>query len=172
MRIRTEEKSDEMLIRALLEDAFPSSLEADLVGKLRETKAYLPELALVAELDSRELAGFLLLTKASIIQEKQHAEILVLAPLAVLTREQHNGIGSKLVEAGIRAARKAGFRAISVLGHADFYSRFGFQKAKLYGLEAPFPVEEENFMVLDFGEENFTGLAGKLMYPEPFLEME
>ncbi|MGJ8731304.1 GNAT family N-acetyltransferase [Listeria aquatica] len=172
MKIRPEKYVDRASIRALLEDAFPSPLEANLVEKLRETEAYLPELALVAELESGEVAGFLLLTKASIAQENQNQEILVLAPLAVLTSKKHQGIGSKLVEAGITSARKAGFPGISVLGHAAFYSRFGFQKAKTYGIEAPFPVDEEHWMVLGFPGQNLEGLAGKLIYPQPFLEME
>jgi putative acetyltransferase len=58
--------------------------------------------------------------------------------MAVLPAHQRLGIGSRLVAAGLDACRQRGNRMVLVLGHPDFYPRFGFSAKLARPLESPF----------------------------------
>ena len=75
--------------------------------------------------------------------------VLGLGPMAVLPAHQRAGIGSLLVRAGIEECRRAGHRGVVVLGHPEYYPRFGFVPASRHGLAWEHPVPDEAFMVLD-----------------------
>jgi putative acetyltransferase len=58
-----------------------------------------------------------------------------------------------------------------VIGHPNYYPRFGFVPAGQKGLKAPFPVPDEAFMVLELAPKALTGIKGTVTYPPEFDEM-
>jgi len=96
---------------------------------------------------------------------------LALATLAVRPELQNQGIGSELVRDGLERCRNLGHRIVVVVGHPKYYPRFGFSPARAQSLEAPFPVPDEAFLVLELVAGALTGVAGMVRYPPPFGEM-
>ena len=56
--------------------------------------------------------------------------VWVLGPMAVVPEYQRRGIGTKLIEAGNRKIKDAGYPFIIVVGRAQYYPRFGSTKRK------------------------------------------
>ena len=77
------------------------------------------------------------------------------------------GVGKKMLEVAIEKTKKLNYKAIVVLGHKEYYSKFGFEVSTKYSIKSPFDVPEENFMVLklDNTADEITGLA---VYPDVF----
>lgn len=151
MRVREASAEEYPAIRALLRDAFGGEDETELVDALRGDDAYVPELELVAEEDGR-LVAHVLFTRARVGGEATGAggtTALCLAPLAVASDRQRAGVGSALVEAALDQARELGERLVLVLGHPEYYPRFGFVPAGTRGIEPPRPVPEEAWMALE-----------------------
>lgn len=92
--------------------------------------------------------------------------VLALAPMAVMPKFQRRGIGSQLVRAGIEECRKGKHRAIVVVGHPEYYPRFGFRPARSRGILSPFPVKDGAFMVLELAPG--PPLRGLVAYPPAF----
>ena len=88
--------------------------------------------------------------------------------MAVLPAYQHQGIGSELIGRGLRECRNLGHGVVIVVGHPDYYPRFGFSSARARGLEATFPVPDEAFMVIELIEGALNGIAGVVRYPPAF----
>lgn len=167
MNIRKEEAKDNAFIYALVKKAFASAEHADgneqdLVNALRNSSAYIPELALVAEEDGK-IVGHIMFTKAHVGQ----TEVLALAPLSVLPEYQQKGIGSALIREGHNKARTLGYGYSVVLGSADYYPRFGYLPAADFGILSPFDVPKENFMACKL-KETAPILHGLMEYSEAF----
>lgn len=168
--IRKEKKQDTEQIRVLLQQAFQTEphsnqKEHELVGKLRLTDAYIEDLALVY-VEQDQVVGFITYTECFI----GDFPILALGPIAVLPEKQGQGIGTQLMEASLERAKWSGFAAVVVLGHADYYARFGFERANLYGIQAPFDVPLENYRVLPLYKGALTDVSGVVTYAQPFYE--
>lgn len=173
IQLRTEEPQDVPEIRELLIEAFADEIhsdhrEQDLVERLRTSQCYVPELALVALVDA-ELVGYILLTKIDIQGVGVVHEALALAPVAVRPKFQNLGIGGRLIEEAHRRATELGFKAIVLLGHAQYYPRFGYQQASAFGISLPFDVPDENAMVKELVPGALHGVAGEVIYPKEFL---
>lgn len=142
---RSEQATDQASIREVLLSAFPTSLEADLVEALRTDKeAWMPELSIVAATDNGLIAGYSLLTRCHV----GDAPALALGPCAVRPEHQSQGAGAAAIRAGLDAARRSGESLVVVLGHAEYYPRFGFDRASRFGITATFEVPDENLMAL------------------------
>ncbi|WP_336208028.1 GNAT family N-acetyltransferase [Nonomuraea sp. LPB2021202275-12-8] len=159
---RSETEADTPAIRTVILAAFPTPFEADLVDALREDPAWLPELSVVAERDG-VLAGYALLTRCHV----DAAPALALAPCAVLPDHQRLGAGSAAIRAGLDKARELGESLVLVLGHADYYPRFGFAPASRLGIRAPFEVPDEAMMALVLDGSRPVP-SGTIAYPAPF----
>ena len=94
-----------------------------------------------------------------------------LAPMAVLPGRQRQGIGSELVRAGLDECRRLGFGAIVVLGHAEYYPRFGFVPASKFGLKSEYDVPDDVFMALELIPGALRGRAGTIRYHPTFAAM-
>lgn len=145
-RIRQETAADRKAVYAAVRAAFQNAQHTDhdehnLVERLRQSDAFLPQLSLVAESDN-QIVGHILFTQAMVSARP----VLALAPLSVVPERQHEGIGSALVRAGHRAALSIGHTFSVVLGHPAYYPRFGYMPASLYGVQPPFPVPDDAFM--------------------------
>ena len=115
--------------------AFGGEDEARLVDALRD--GVYVKVSLVAEEDG-QVVGHILFSDLPIVTPGGTVEALALAPLAVLPSHQRRGIGSMLVGEGLRACRDAGHRIVVVLGHPEFYPRFGFSAKLAERLRSPF----------------------------------
>ncbi len=171
--IREERQKDFEKINQVVKAAFKNVEQSDhtehlLVEKLRKSQAYIPALSLVAQTPQGEIVGHLLLSKAHIINGSQSFEVLALAPLSVAPAFQRNSIGSKLIEAAHQRAKKLGYAAIVLLGHKDYYPRFGYKKASLFGVSFPFNAPDDCCMVAELRKNALRGISGVVCYSQAF----
>lgn len=115
----------------------------DLVTDLLEDETAQPYLSLVAETEDM-LAGHVLFTAARVDSANETAEANLLAPLGVVREFQGQGVGGRLVNAGLALLEDRTVDLVFVLGHPSYYPRFGFQPAGVLGFEAPYPIPEQN----------------------------
>lgn len=161
--VRPEEPQDHAAIRKLVTAAFGQEAEARLVDALRD-QSY-SRLALVAERNG-EIVGYLLFSDLPIECPSGTVPALALAPLAVAPAVQRTGIGSQLMREGLRRAANAGHRIVVVLGHPDYYPRFGFSAALAKRLSSPYSGDA--FMALELAAGALDGVSGEVKYPPPF----
>lgn len=161
--IRPEASSDGPALRALNRAAFGTPAEADLVDRLRDECT--DRLLLVGERGGVAV-GYALFTPV-VVEGDRKAAGMGLAPMAVAPSHQRTGVGTALVRAGLELL--AGIPFVVVLGHADYYPRFGFERASAYGLRCAYAgVPDEAFMVRVFRAEALAGVAGVVHYHPAF----
>ena len=139
--------------------------EQNLVNRLRNSEAFIPELSLVAELDD-EIVGHILFTKIKIGENVS----LTLAPVSVIPKYQGKGVGSKLILNGHEIAKSLGFGSVVVLGHPTYYPRFGYVPASKWGIKTPFEVPDDCFMALELIEDSLINVSGVVQYAKEFFE--
>lgn len=164
MHIRFERREDAPRIHDLHRAAFGSTLEGDIVDALRAAGVALISLVAVDEV---EIVGHILFSPVT-ITGADDMRIVVLGPMAALPDRQRRGIGSALVNAGIAQCRKSGAQAVFVVGHAEYYPRFGFVRAARFGFSCEFEVPDDVFMVLELVEGALQGRAGVVHFHEAF----
>ncbi|OGP56518.1 MAG: GNAT family N-acetyltransferase [Deltaproteobacteria bacterium RBG_13_52_11b] len=167
MTIRPEREEDHAAIDEVNRGAFGRENEARLVENLRRSSTFIPELSLVAVKDV-SVVGHLLFSPIAIQMGNSNLPALALAPVAVRPEYQNQGIGSQLVRHGLRQCRDLGHKVIVVVGHPEYYPRFGFSSARAKGLEAPFPVPDEAFLILELVPGTLEGIKGVVNYPSEF----
>jgi putative acetyltransferase len=168
--IRPEEVKDHAAIHEVNLLAFGGEKEAQLVEAIRGSANFIPELSLVA-LKNGQVVGHILFSPITIEAQNGPASALALAPLAVRPKFQNQGIGSRLVRQGLKECRCIGYKIVVVVGHPSYYPRFGFSSARAKGLEAPFRVSDEAFMVLELVPGALDGVSGMVKYPPAFDEV-
>ncbi|RKR08673.1 putative N-acetyltransferase YhbS [Flavobacterium sp. 90] len=174
IKLRRENEKDHKSVFQLIEKAFENEEYSDhkeqfLVERLRKSDAFIPELSIVAEVGN-EIVGHILLTKLEIKNDTTSFESLALAPVSVLPEFQGKGIGSKLILYSHKIAKELGYKSIILLGHQDYYPRFGYELTNKYGIEMPFDVPAENCMVIALTENGLSGVNGKVVYATAFFE--
>lgn len=172
--IRQENKKDHQVVFDLIEKAFKTEVYSDyreqfLVEMLRKSKAFVPELSLVAE-KYNKIVGHILLTIIEITNDHQTFGSLALAPVSVLPEFQNQGIGGQLIEYAHEKAKSLGYKSIVILGHKDYYPKFGYQQADKFGIELPFDVPKENCMAIELVENGLKDVNGMVVYPKEFYE--
>lgn len=165
--IRTERDSDIPAIRAVHASAFETSAEANLVDLLRAQAS--PLISLVAERHDTVI-GHILFSPVRVASKPgpTASKHLGLAPLAVIPNEQGRGIGSALVGAGLEHCKRSGCVAVVVLGHAGYYSRFGFSTATRFGLRCEYDASEDAFMAIELAPDALRGASGMVKYHAAF----
>jgi len=166
--IRKEEPGDIRVIRYVNEQAFGQDNEANIIEKLR--KHGVLAISLVAVQDT-EVVGHIAFSPVVVESEGSNFEAVALAPMAVLPAYQHKGVGSQMVRAGIEECRRLGHEIIVVLGHPDYYPRFGFVPAKPKGIGCEFEVPEGAWMILELQEGALAGRQGKVRFQPEFSEV-
>jgi putative acetyltransferase len=163
--IRRETTADVDAIRAVHAAAFETELEANLVTALRASDAWLPALSLVAEAGGA-VVGHVVCTRAHVVD----TPALGLGPLGVLPAQQKNGVGSALMHAVLAAADALDEPVVVLLGHTDYYPRFGFEPATRYGIEPPTAEWGAHFQARTLSTYN-TSIRGQFAYAQPFTEL-
>ena len=164
MRIRPESDADYAAIRSVNEAAFGTSVEADIVQVLRGKAG--PLISLVAEVDGA-IVGHILFSRVSLTGHP-YLDIMGLGPMAVTPNRQRQSIGSALVRAGLERCRELGCQAVVVLGHAEYYPRFGFVPGARYGIRSEYDVPEDVFMIAELQAGALRGISGVIRYDEAF----
>ncbi|MFJ3539085.1 GNAT family N-acetyltransferase [Streptomyces sp. NPDC090109] len=163
-RTRPEAAGEEAEVRRIEAAAFGSEAEADLVDALRaDADAWLPGLSYVAEAPDGTVAAHALITRCRV----GGAPAAALAPVAVAPEHQRTGAGQAVVRAVLDAARLRGETLVLVLGHPEYYPRFGFERASAYGIRPGFEVPDEAMRALVL-DDSAPVPAGALVYPAPF----
>lgn len=167
--IRPEQPADAAAVRAVHEHAFGRPAEADLVERLR---AHCSDfISLVMEAD-RQVIGHLLFTPVELATaDGRSLTGLGLAPVAVLPTHQNQGLGTVLIETGLLEVQSAGWPYVVVLGHPDYYPRFGFVPALSTGVRCEYAVPPEAFLLLAFEDAALRGLEGTVRYRPEFAEL-
>ena len=165
MNVRFEQPDDIENIRRIHLEAFETDVEASLVDSLRDSGVEL--ISLVAEYKG-EIVGHILFSQVSM---DGNCRIMGLAPMAVLPNWQGKGVGTQLVNAGLQACEKAGYEVVVVLGHADYYPRFGFAPAANFGIKSEYDVPPEVFMVKALRDGALDGITGTVKYHPIFNEI-
>lgn len=102
------------------------------------------------------------------MDEGREHESIALAPVSVLPKHQKKGIGSALIKEGLAQCKKEGFQSVIVLGHPEYYPRFGFKPASSWKISAPFDVPDEAFVALELAENGLRNVQGVVQYPNEF----
>ena len=169
--IRPETPADHDAIGRLVAAAFGSSVEVELVERIRASPEYLPDLALVAELGG-EVVGHVMISGAIIRSELGDRPIVMLSPLAVHPDHQRRGVGAALVGAATAGADALGEPLVVLEGEPGYYSRFGFAHSVRYGIELPLPdwAPSEAGQVVRLGRFDAAddSRRGTVVYPPAF----
>jgi len=154
----------------VLTAAFPTDAEARLVHALAVDDPALVDGLSLGAYRGGELVAYLLFTRVWVGGEANHA--VSLAPVAVHPDAQGEGIGTLLMLDGLRRAKAAGEGAVIVLGHPEYYARFGFEPARPYGIEPPWDgIPDEAWLVRELEPGALDALAGLVQYPAAFNEV-
>ena len=165
MIIREEQSDDVHAIRRVILEAFDGAAEADLVDKLRANGKL--TVSLVAELED-QVVGHILFTEVTIDDAHRRPKALGLAPMAVLSEFQRKGVGSALMRRSLERCRELGHDAIVVVGHPEYYPKFGFLPASRYGLRCEYDVSDDVFMALELRAGGLQGRGELVRYQPEF----
>jgi putative acetyltransferase len=166
--IRAEKAEDIPAVRRVNELAFGRPDEAAIVDALRP--AVHPQVSLVA-VEGNEVVGHIFFSPVLIEAEDVDSSAMGLAPMAVLPGYQRRGIGSQLVLEGLRECQRIGCDVVFVLGHPEYYPRFGFMPASQKGLRSEYTVPDEVFMVAELKPGALGGRRGLVKYRPEFGEV-
>ncbi len=170
LEVRPEEKTDYAAITQVNDLVFGRPEEGCLIENLRLLPEFDPRLSLVAE-HKGKIIGHVVFFPIN-LQSKIGDEFpcLSLGPIAVTPEYQNQGIGGQLIEAGHRTARELGFTSVVLLGHPDYYPRFGYLPAEKWDLTNPWNITGDPWMAIELIEGALEGKAGAVIYPEAFNE--
>ncbi|KAL9655649.1 hypothetical protein ABK040_002312 [Willaertia magna] len=185
--IRSEEEKDVDVIYNVISEAFGKENESKLYKLLRCNENFNKELSIVAVVDENtqqeRVVGHILLLPIKLKRKDENLKeeeiiILSLAPLSVIPSFQKKGIGSQLVLKSIKKAKELNYPAIVVLGHKEYYSKFGFQSAIPHNLIPSFSLSDngesikEHYFIMELKENSILSTANKnggtIEYPKEF----
>lgn len=167
MDVRTELERDRTSVRAVNESAFGRPDEAMLVDTLRAQAR--PLISLVAE-EGGSVIGHIMFSPVS-ISGRSDVLIMGLAPMAVVPGFQGRGVGTALAGTGLVHCRDAGAGAVVVLGHPDYYPRFGFTPAARFGIDCEYDVPAEAFMALELWPGYLRDVSGTVRFHPAFADV-
>lgn len=165
--VRPEQPQDYAAVYQINAQAFEGNVEAQLVEAVRE--AAQPLISLVAVVDG-DVVGHILFSPVTVGEGEAATQAMGLGPMAVLPDHQNKGIGSQLIQAGLQACRQMGEPVVFVLGHEDYYPRFGFEPAASKGLRYQSPQFDPYFMVIELRDGALNGRKGYVTYHPAFDE--
>jgi len=173
--LRLEKPDDYRAVEVLTREAFWNTggyrelvFEHYIVHKMRTAPAFIPELAVVAEING-VIVGNVMFTKAEIINSSgAKTEVLKLGPLSVLPEYQGFGVGRALLTHSLAEAKRFGYRAVLLLGHPDYYPRFGFCPAAQVGIVTESGGSFDGFMAMELYKGALDGAGGRFIQSPVF----
>lgn len=167
--IRPETPTDYEEVFNLVKVAFEHAEHTDgdehnLLVRLRLSKAFIPELSLVAEEDGK-ICGQIMFTKIKVGNTMQ----ICLAPIAVSINHQKSGIGGKLITQAHQIAKALGYEFSILIGHPTYYPRYGYENAANFGITSTFDLPEGVFMAANL-QGKATQLNGTAEFAKEFFE--
>lgn len=165
IHVREEQPEDVDAIRRVTTDAFGQPQEAALIVTLRTNCA--DELLSLVALNGGDVVGHILFSPATL----GDVHGMGLAPMAVTPECQKAGVGSQLVRVGLATLAERGCPFVIVLGHADYYPRFGFEPASKRGIRCEWDVPDDVFMILVLDVDAMSGVSGLARYRPEFSEL-
>lgn len=176
LTFRLETPEDFRQVEELTRDAFWGYMESTciehyLTHLLRKVPAFLPELDTVAEADGK-LVGNVMYSKAKVVDKAgEEHEVLTFGPLSISPKCRYGGIGSVLMRHTILKAKELGYRAIVFYGHPDYYPRFGFRNAKVFGITTPDGENFDALMAMELYKGALDGISGAF-YEDPAFQID
>jgi len=167
IEIRGEKSGDIEVIHYVNEQAFGQKEEAVLVDRLRDKGVV--TLSLVA-LEDDSIVAHILFTPVTIESDGAKYDAITLAPMAVLPHYQHKGIGAQLINNALEQCKRLGHNIVVLIGHPEYYPRFGFVQAKPKGLLSEFEVPDEAFMVVELVDKALDGVSGEVRFQPEFAD--
>ncbi len=165
--IRPEHDADQQAIHRVHVAAFPTPAEAHLVDALRTAGD--ATVSWVAELDGAVVGHILF---SPIVMDsgdgRRRPFGVGLAPMAVMPAHQRTGLGTRLIRAGLDDCRNAGHTRVVVLGHPDYYPRFGFTPASSFEIRSTYDVPDDVFMAQALVPGALDGWSGTVHYAPAF----
>jgi putative acetyltransferase len=165
--VRAEMAGDFEGIRRVNRLAFGQDREARLVDRLRDGGSLLVSLVAAEE---GEIVGHIAFSDLPLDAGSTTLGGAALAPMCVTPSRQRQGIGSLLIREGLQACRKKNVAAVVVLGHADYYPRFGFSVEKAESVRCAY--SGPHLMALELTPGVLSGVAVAAKYPAAFAEMD
>lgn len=148
MNIRMEKPADFGRIAQVLREAFGGEGEVKLVADIRKSSTYIPALSFVAE-ECGDVRGHVMLSSLDLERDETRLPALSLAPVSVVPPFQRKGIGTSLCSHALAEARRLGHGVVVLVGHPEYYPRFGFSPAGPRGIAVRWEVPPAAFMVLE-----------------------
>ena len=165
--IRPEADADKAAVFEVNAAAFPTEAEGKLVDTLRVSAD--PFISLVA-VDEQDVVGHIMFTPVT-LEPFDNLQLMGLAPMAVSPSRQRGGIGTELVKAGLDRCRALGIGAVAVLGHPEFYPRFGFRPSSQWGIKCEYDVPEDVFVLLGLAADYLQNKQGIIRYHAAFADV-
>lgn len=167
--VRRERVADHSAIDAVHRAAFApmanegEPVEVGLVHALRADDGWVPALSLVAEDATGAVVGHVVCTVGSLTS----GSAVGLGPLGVSPTHQRRGVGAALMHAVVGAADALGFDVVVLLGHLDYYARFGFVPARRIGIAPTDAGWGDHFQARPLAGWT-EGVGGTFRYAAPF----
>lgn len=166
--IREEGLKDRNAIRQVNERAFGQQVEADIVDRLRDN---CPDILSLVAVQEEQVVGHILFSPAKIEGDGKAVQGMGLAPVTVKPEWQRQGIGSLLIRTGIKMLKDRGCAFVILLGHPEYYPRFGFERASQHGIHSQWDgIPDEAFMILVLDGSAMKDISGVARYRSEFDE--
>jgi predicted N-acetyltransferase YhbS len=156
--ISSERPQDEPAIQGLEERAFGPGRYARTAFRLRENNPHDPDLSFVARV-STLVVGSIRLSHIRI----GAAPALLLGPLTVDPAFRSRGLGRRLIDAALQAARAHDHQVVLLVGDEAYYGRMGFKRANPAKVMLPGPVDPMRVLVLGLAEGALEAASGRVM---------
>lgn len=178
--IRNEKKEDYREVENLIRESFwnvyrPGCLEHYVIHKLRDDKAFIPELDFVMELDGR-LIGQNMFMKANIKSDDgRDIPIMTMGPICITPELKRKGYGKFLLDYSLEKAKEYGCKAVCFEGNIDFYGKSGFTFASNFGIRyhgLPEGADASFFLCKELEEGYLDGITGEYATPRGYFVNE
>lgn len=163
--IREQIPGDREAIRCVNRRAFAGDAEVSLIELLMEEGAVIASLVAV---EDGAVVGHILFSRVVLETGGRRLPGASLAPVAVLPEYQRRGIGSSLIRRGLELCGERGALFAVVLGHPEYYPRFGFSAETALPLASPYSHAGAAWMALELVPGVLDGAAGTVAYPAAF----
>jgi len=145
-------------------EAFNRDWEANITKDMLSDPSAEPRVSLLAYIENQPV-GYILFTRGY-IEGNPRVEVSFLAPLAVIPSFQKQGVGGALIKEGVKRLSKMGVDLVFVIGHPQYYPRFGFAPASKLGFHPTYPLPAEvadEWMVMALRPNIIGSTSGKVI---------